>query len=162
MSPPLRKEKDRIALWEGINQGLVHTVATDHCPFCMNQKEMGKNDFSKIPNGIPGIENRMELLFSEGVLKGKISLNKFVELTSTQAAKIFGIFPKKGTIAPGSDADIVIFDPNVKHTISAKTHHQNCDYSAYEGWSVTGKTNTVILRGNLVIDNGKASVKKGY
>ena len=162
MSPPLRKEKDRIALWEGINQGLVHTVATDHCPFCMNQKEMGKNDFSKIPNGIPGIENRMELLFSEGVLKGKISLNKFVELTSTAAAKIFGIFPKKGTIAPGSDADIVIFDPTAKHTISSKTHHQNCDYSAYEGWSVTGKTNTVILRGNIVIENGKASVKKGY
>ena len=162
MSPPLRKEKDRIALWEGINQGLVHTIATDHCPFCMNQKKMGQNDFSKIPNGIPGIENRMELLFSEGVSKERISLNKFVDLASTSAAKIFGMFPKKGTIAPGSDADIVIFDPNIKHTISAKTHHHNCDYSAYEGWSVTGKCETVILRGKVVIENGKAMVKKGY
>ena len=161
MSPPLRSEKDRIALWNGINQGLLHTVATDHCPFCMNQKEMGLNDFSKIPNGMPGIEHRMELLFSEGVLKEKITLNKFVELTSTNAAKIFGLFPKKGTIAPGSDADIVIFDPNINHTISAKTHHHNCDYSAFEGWKVKGKCKTVILRGKVAIDNNQALISKG-
>lgn len=162
MSPPLRKVKDRIALWEGINLGLVHTIATDHCPFCMSQKKMGESDFSKIPNGIPGIEHRMELLFSEGVLKEKINVNKFVEVTSTAQAKIFGLFPKKGTIAPGSDADIIIFNPNEKHIISANNHHTNCDYSAYEGWHVTGKCKTVILRGNVVIDNDKTLVKKGF
>lgn len=162
MSPPLRKKSDQEALWQGIDQNLVHTVATDHCPFCMKQKEMGKDNFSKIPNGAPGIENRMELLFSEGVKKRGLSLNKFVELTSTAPAKIFGLFPRKGTIAVGSDADIVVFDPKVKHTISAKTHHMNCDYSAYEGWQVEGKTRSVILRGQLAIDEGKALIGKGF
>ncbi len=162
MSPPLRKEKDRKALWSGIEQNLVHTVATDHCPFCMDQKEMGKDNFSKIPNGAPGIEHRMELMFSEGVLKGKISLTKFAEITATAPAKIFGLFPKKGTIAVGSDADILIFDPKVEHTISAKTHHMNCDYSAYEGWKVKGKCRTTILRGTVAVDEGKVLVKKGF
>ena len=162
MSPPLRKEKDRISLWNGINQGLVHTVATDHCPFCMDQKRMGEKDFSKIPNGMPGIEHRLELLFSEGVLSKKISLNKFVDLTSTEPAKIFGMFPKKGTIVPGSDADLVIFNPNENHIISAKTHHHNCDYSAYEGWKVKGKCKTIILRGVIAVDNGKAHIGKGF
>lgn len=162
MSPPLRKEKDRAALWSGIAQNLVHTVATDHCPFCMDQKRIGISDFSKIPNGIPGIEHRLELLFSEGVLKEKISLNKFVELTSTQAAKIFGMFPKKGTIAAGADADIVIFDPNIKHTLSVKTHHHKCDYSAFEGWQIQGKCKTVILRGIIAIDNARALIGKGF
>ena len=161
-SPPLRKPKDQEALWAGIRQNLIHTVATDHCPFCMDQKKMGEKDFSKIPNGAPGIENRMELLFSEGVLKNRISLNKFVEVSSTNAAKIFGMFPKKGAIAVGSDADIVIFDPAEKHTLSVKTQHMNCDYSAYEGFSVTGKTKTVILRGTVVIENGEAKVGKGF
>lgn len=161
MSPPLRKEKDRTALWAGIRQGLVHTVATDHCPFCIAQKKMGEQNFAKIPNGAPGIEHRMDLLYSEGVGKGRISLNKFVELTSTAPAKIFGLFPRKGTIAVGSDADIVVFDPNTQHTISAKTHHMKCDYSAYEGWNVTGKCRTTILRGQVVVDQGKASVSKG-
>ena len=123
---------------------------------------MGEKDFSKIPNGHPAIEHRMELLFSEGVHKGKISLNKFVEVTSTNAAKIFGMFPRKGCIAPGSDADIVIFDPNEEHTISAKTHHMNVDYSAYEGWKVKGKIKTTILRGQVAIDNGEVKIKKGY
>jgi dihydropyrimidinase len=162
MSPPLRKKKDQEALWSGIEQNLVHTVATDHCPFCMDQKAMGKDDFSKIPNGMPGVEHRMELMYSEGVEKGRISLNKFVDITSTAAAKIFGMFPQKGTVAVGSDADMVIFDPKVEHTLSSKTHHMNCDYSAYEGWKLKGKTRSTILRGKVVIEDGKANVEKGY
>src|ERR1044072_1441400 len=162
MSPPLRQKKDQETLWAGINQGLVNVVATDHCPFLWGQKKMGKDDFSKIPNGHPAIEHRMELLFSEGVNKGKISLNKYVEVTSTNAAKIFGMFPKKGTIAVGSDADIVIFDPNEEHELSAATHHMNVDYSAYEGWPITGKVKTVVLRGKIAIDNEQCLIEKGY
>ena len=162
MSPPLREKKDQAALWAAINQGLVQVVATDHCPFNWKQKMMGKGDFSKIPNGHPAIENRMELLWSEGVEKGKISANKYVEVTSTNAAKIFGMYPKKGCIAPGSDADLVIFDPNKKHVISAETHHMNVDYSGYEGWEVKGKCRQVILRGKVAIDEGKVKIKKGY
>lgn len=162
MSPPLREKKDQLTLWAGINQGLVNVVATDHCPFMWEQKKMGEKDFSKIPNGHPAIENRMELLYSEGVNKGRITMNKYVELTATNPAKIFGMFPKKGTIAIGSDADIVILDPNKKHLISAKTHHMNVDYSAYEGWEVTGKVVTVILRGQLAIDDNKCLINKGY
>lgn len=162
MSPPLREKKDQATLWAGINQGMVQVVATDHCPFMWEQKLMGKDDFSKIPNGHPAIENRMELLFSEGVSKGKITLNKFVEVASTNAAKIFGMFPRKGTIAVGSDADIILIDPNEKHTISAKTHHMNVDYSGYEGWELTGKVKTVLLRGQVAIDNNECKVKKGY
>ena len=162
MSPPLRKPKDQAALWAGINQGLVQVVGTDHCPFSWDQKLMGKDDFSKIPNGHPAIEHRMELLFSEGVRKGRISLHKFVEVTSTNPAKIFGMFPTKGTLAVGTDADIVIFDPEKEHTISVDSHHMNVDYSSYEGWKVTGKTETVLLRGKVVIDNGEAVVEPGY
>jgi dihydropyrimidinase len=137
-------------------------VATDHCPFKWEQKLMGKEDFSKIPNGHPAIENRMELLYSEGVHKGRISLNKFVEVACTNPAKIFGMFPRKGTIAPGSDADIVLFDPNCKHTLSVSTHHMNVDYSGYEGWKLTGKVQTVLLRGRVAIDKNKCLVEKGY
>lgn len=162
MSPPLREKKDQATLWAGINQGLVQVVATDHCPFNWEQKLMGKDDFSKIPNGHPAVENRMELLFSEGVVKNRISLNKYVEVSSTNAAKIFGMFPKKGTIAVGSDADIVIFDHQEKHTLSAATHHMNVDYSGYEGWPVTGKVKTVLLRGKVVINNNQCLVEKGY
>lgn len=162
MSPPLREKKDQATLWAGINQGLVQVVATDHCPFMWEQKLLGKDDFSKIPNGHPAIENRMELLFSEGVEKNKITLNKFVEVTSTNAAKIFGMFPKKGTIAVGSDADIVLFNPNEKHVLSASTHHMNVDYSGYEGWEVTGKVKTVLLRGKIAIDNNECKVEKGF
>lgn len=162
MSPPLREKKDQQTLWAGINQGLVNVVATDHCPFMWEQKEMGEKDFSKIPNGHPAIENRMELLYSEGVAKGKISLNKYVEVACTNPAKIFGMFPRKGTIAPGSDADIVIFDPNKTHTLSSKTHHMNVDYSGYEGWEVTGKVKTVLLRGEVAIDNDECKVQKGF
>jgi dihydropyrimidinase len=162
MSPPLREKKDQQTLWAGINQGLVNVVATDHCPFMWQQKEMGKDDFSKIPNGHPAIENRMELLYSEGVSKGKITLNKFVEVACTNPAKIFGMFPRKGTVAVGSDADLVLFDPAEKHTISAATHHMNVDYSAYEGWPITGKVKTVLLRGKVAVDNNKCLVNKGY
>jgi dihydropyrimidinase len=162
MSPPLRKKKDQDALWAAINQNLVHHVATDHCPFCMAQKEMGKDNFARIPNGAPGIEHRMELLYSEGVEQGRISLNTFVNVSSTAVAKIFGLFPRKGTIAVGSDADIIIFDPAVRHTLSSKTHHMNCDYSAYEGWEVQGKTRSTILRGMVAIDEGKELIGAGF
>ncbi len=162
MSPPLREKKDQEALWAGINQGLVQVVATDHCPFKWDQKLLGKEDFSKIPNGHPAIENRMELLYSEGVGKGRITLNKYVEVACTNAAKIFGMFPRKGTIGIGSDADLVIFDPKENHRISAKTHHMNVDYSGYEGWELQGKVKTVLLRGELAIENNECKLEKGY
>lgn len=162
MSPPLREKKDQEALWAGLNQGLVQVVGTDHCPFNWEQKLLGKDDFSKIPNGHPAIEHRMELLYSEGVNKGRISQNKFVEVTSTNAAKIFGMHPRKGCISVGSDADLVIFDPNEEHTISVDNHHMNVDYSGYEGWEVKGKCKHIILRGKHVIDNGIVKIEKGY
>ena len=162
ISPPLREKKDQYALWSAINNGLIQTVATDHCPFLLKDKITEARDFSLIPNGAPGIENRMELLFSEGVKKNRISLNKYVELTSTNAAKIFGLHPHKGTIAVDSDADIVVFDPEEKHTISVKTHHMNCDYSSYEGFEVTGKCKTVIIRGHIAIDDNQLLINKGF
>ena len=162
MSPPLREKRNQAGLWAGINQNLIQTIATDHCPFMWEQKKKGENDFTKIPNGQPGIEHRMELLYSEGVGKNKISLNKFVEISSTNSAKIFGVFPQKGCIAVGSDADLVIFDPNEKHVISAKTHHMNVDYSAWEGCEVTGKCKTTILRGKIAVHENKVFVEKGY
>lgn len=162
MSPPLRQKKDQEALWSGINQGLVQVVGTDHCPFLWEQKQMGKDDFSKIPNGHPAIEHRMELLYSEGVHKGKISLTKYVEVSATNAAKIFGMYPRKGTIAIGSDADLVVFDPKKKHTLSVDTHHMNCDYSAYEGQEVVGKVETVVLRGSVAIEDENCMLKAGH
>jgi dihydropyrimidinase len=123
---------------------------------------MGLDNFSKIPNGAPGIENRVELMYSEGVNKDRISLNKFVDVTSTTAAKIFGLFPKKGTIAVGSDADIIVFDPQVSHSISADTHHMMVDYSAYEGWEVQGKCRTTLLRGTVAVDEGVAQIGEGF
>lgn len=162
MSPPLREKKDQESLWAGIQQGIVQVVATDHCPFRWEQKKMGEKDFSKIPNGHPAIEHRMELLFSEGVAKGRISLQKFVEVNSANAARIFGMYPQKGVLAVGSDADIVIFDPNEKHIISAATHHMNVDYSAYEGIEVSGKVKKVFLRGKLAIDNNEVKISRGY
>lgn len=161
MSPPLREKKDQQALWAGLRQGLLQTLGSDHCPFMWEEKLMGANDFSKIPNGAPGIEHRLELAFSEGVVKGKIGLNKMVEITSTAPARIFGLFPAKGIIAPGSDADLVIFDPLKKHTISAATHHHHCDYSAYEGLEVTGRAETVILHGKVAIEANEVKISKG-
>ncbi|WP_375438315.1 dihydropyrimidinase [uncultured Hymenobacter sp.] len=162
MSPPLRQKKDQETLWAGINQGLVQVVGTDHCPFLWEQKQLGQHDFSKIPNGHPAIEHRMELLFSEGVHKGRISLPRFVAVTATNAAKIFGMFPRKGTISIGADADLIILDPERKHSISAATHHMNVDYSAYEGWELTGKIETVVLRGQVAVREGETQVGKGY
>src|SRR5215831_7450503 len=162
MSPPLRAPGNEEKLWRGLAGNDLQAISTDHCPFCMKeQKELGKNDFSKIPNGAPGIETRMHLVFDGGVRKGRISLNRFVELTSTSPAKIFGLFPKKGTIAPGSDADIVIFNPEKKHTLSATTHHMRVDYNPYEGREVTGKVDTVLSRGKVIVENEKFVGKAG-
>ena len=162
MTPPLREKWNQDKLWTGLKMNDLQVISTDHCPFCFKeQKELGLNDFSKIPNGGPGVENRMSLVYNGGVVAGRINLNRFVELTSTAAAKIFGLFPRKGTIAVGSDADIVIFDPNKKATLSAKTHHMNVDYNCYEGMEVQGVTEIVLSRGKLIIDNGKHIGKAG-
>jgi dihydropyrimidinase len=162
MSPPLRDQAKQKELWRGLAFNDLQCISTDHCPFCMKeQKELGRNDFSKIPNGAPGIETRMSLVYDGGVRAGRISLNRFVELTATSPAKIFGLFPRKGTIAPGSDADIVVFDPNRTITLSAKTLHMNVDYNPYEGRQVTGATDTVLSRGRLVIENGAFVGRKG-
>jgi dihydropyrimidinase len=156
MSPPLRPKETQERLWRGLAFNDLQAISTDHCPFCMKeQKTLGEGDFSKIPNGAPGIETRMSLVYDGGVRPGRISLSRFVELTSTSPAKIFGLFPRKGTIAPGSDADLVIFDPEKKVRLSAKTLHMKVDYNPYEGREVTGATDTVISRGRVVIDGGK-------
>ncbi len=161
MSPPLRAKSTQDRLWRGLAFNDLQAIATDHCPFCMKDKHLGDGDFSKIPNGAPGVETRMSLVYDGGVRTGRISLNRFVELTSTSPAKIFGMFPKKGTIAPGSDADIVIFDPEKTTTLSAKTHHMRVDYNPYEGRQVTGVTDTVLSRGKVIIDAGKFTGKAG-
>ncbi|MDF1667119.1 MAG: amidohydrolase family protein, partial [Planctomycetota bacterium] len=143
----------------------LSTVATDHCPFCfVGQKDIGRDSFTNIPNGAPGVENRMSLMYHGSVVENRLSLNRFVELTSTSAAKTFGLFPKKGTIAVGSDADIVIFDPNRKETISVNnpyTHHMRVDYSTYEGFEVQGWTETVLSRGRVIIEKGEQKVNGG-
>src|SRR5438128_11363525 len=163
MTPPLRDKSNQEQLWKGLRMNDLQVISTDHCPFCFKeQKELGREDFSKIPNGGPGVEHRMSLVFDGGVVQKRINLNRFVELTSTAAAKIFGLFPRKGTIAVGSDADIVIFDPDREQTISSKTHHMRVDYSAYEGRRVRGVTETVISRGNIVVENGEFKGKPGY
>ncbi|MBK5259330.1 MAG: dihydropyrimidinase [Thermoanaerobaculia bacterium] len=162
MTPPIRGKHNQEKLWRGLQFNDLQVVATDHCPFCFKeQKELGKDDFTKIPNGGPGVEHRMSLVYNGGVATGKISLNRFVEIVSTNPARIFGLFPRKGTIAVGSDADIVIFDPDEEMTISAKTHHMNVDYSCYEGVRVRGVTKTVLSRGKVVIEEGKYAGKPG-
>jgi dihydropyrimidinase len=151
-SPPLREKWNQDVLWRALKAGTLQTVGSDQCSFNFKgQKELGRDDFSKIPNGGPMIEDRFTILYSEGVRKGRISLNQFVDVIATKAAKLFGLFPRKGTIAVGSDADIVIFDPTVKRTISAKTHHMNVDYNAFEGMEVYGQPITVLSRGAFVI-----------
>ena len=162
MSPPLRAPENEEKLWRGLAGNDLQAISTDHCPFCMKeQKELGKDDFSKIPNGAPGIETRMSLVYDGGVRTGKISLNRFVELTSTSPAKIFGLFPRKGTIAPGSDADIVVFDPEKKHVLSSKTHHMKVDYNPYEGRPVTGQAVTVLSRGKVIVEGDRFVGKAG-
>src|SRR5436305_13417026 len=162
MTPPLRERSNQAELWKGLKMDDLQVISTDHCPFCMKeQKELGRGDFSKIPNGAPGVENRMALIYNGGVVENRVSLNRFVELTSTAAAKMFGLFPRKGTIAVGSDADIVIFDPDKEQTFSVKTHHMNVDYNAYEGKTVRGVCETVLSRGRVVIEQGEFKGKAG-
>ncbi|MGD9874093.1 MAG: dihydropyrimidinase [Kiritimatiellia bacterium] len=156
ISPPLRDKSQQADLWLALRDGVINTLATDHAPTDFaTQKSLGKNDFTKITNGVPGIEDRINLLYTYGVCTGKIDLHTFVDVASTQAAKIFGMFPQKGTIQPGSDADLVIYDPNYKGTISAKTHSMNVDYNAYEGFEIAGRPDTVTVRGKVAVRNGK-------
>ncbi|MGQ0732172.1 MAG: dihydropyrimidinase [Acidobacteriota bacterium] len=162
MSPPLRPRETQDHLWRGLAFNDLQAISTDHCPFCMKeQKEMGHGDFSKIPNGAPGIETRMSLVYDGGVRTGRISLNRWVELTSTSPARIFGLFPRKGTIAPGSDADIVVFNPAAKTTLSAKTLHMKVDYNPYEGREVQGVCETVISRGKVIVERGTFTGRAG-
>ncbi|MFJ7975203.1 dihydropyrimidinase [Peribacillus sp. NPDC096379] len=155
-SPPLREKWNQDVLWNALKTGQLQTVGSDQCSFDFNgQKDLGKGDFSKIPNGGPIIEDRVSILFSEGVKKGRISLNQFVDLVSTRSAKLFGLYPRKGTIAVGVDADIVIFDPTVERTISQETHHMAVDYNAFEGMKVTGEPISVLSRGEFVIRDKK-------
>ncbi|MFL6442577.1 MAG: dihydropyrimidinase [Candidatus Sulfotelmatobacter sp.] len=155
-TPPLREKWHQEKLWNGLKRDHLQVVSTDHCPFCFKeQKELGKDDFTKIPNGGPGVEHRMSLIYSGGVAGGRFSVNRFVELVSTTPAKLFGLYPRKGTIAVGSDADLVIFNPNRKHTISARTHHMRVDYSMFEGIQVTGMPDVVLSRGKVVIEGDK-------
>jgi dihydropyrimidinase len=155
-TPPLREKWHQEKLWNGLKRDHLQVVSTDHCPFCFKeQKELGRDDFTKIPNGGPGVEHRMSLIFSGGVAGGRFSVNRFVELVSTTPAKLFGLYPRKGTIAVGSDADLVVFDPQRKHTISAMTHHMRVDYSMFEGIQVTGMPDVVLSRGRVVVEGDK-------
>jgi dihydropyrimidinase len=161
-TPPLREKWHQEKLWQGLAQDDLQVVSTDHCPFCYKeQKELGKDDFTKIPNGGPGIEHRLSLVYSGGVHGNRFSPNRFVQLVSTAPAKLFGLYPRKGTIAVGSDADIVIFDPDEEQTISAKTHHMRVDYSMFEGIRVKGVPKVVLSRGRAVIENGLFVGKPG-
>jgi dihydropyrimidinase len=161
-TPPLREKWHQEKLWEGLKHDHLQVVSTDHCPFCFKeQKELGRDDFTKIPNGGPGIEHRMSLVYSGGVAKGRFSVNRFVEMVSTTPAKLFGLYPRKGTIAVGSDADLVVFDPTRKHTISAATHHMRVDYSMFEGIEVTGMPDVVLSRGRVVVKGDQFLGKAG-
>jgi dihydropyrimidinase len=161
-TPPLRERKNQAKLWEGLRKDNLQVVSTDHCPFCFaDQKALGKDDFTKIPNGGPGIENRLQLLHHHGVSQGHFSINRFVELVSTAPARIFGMYPKKGVLAAGSDADLVLWDPNEEHTISAATHHMRVDYSMFEGFRVRGNARDVYSRGELIVSGGEFIGKPG-
>ncbi len=169
MSPPLREKWHQDELWKGLARDDIQVISTDHCPFCMKegfqgqpkQKELGVGDFSKIPNGAPGVETRMYLTYDGGVVQNRITLNRWVALTSTTPAKLMGMFPKKGTIAVGSDADIVVWDPRATHTISAKTHHMRVDYNPYEGRKVKGKPTVVLSRGEVIVEKDTFLGHKG-
>ena len=162
MSPPLREKWHQDELWKGLAKNDLQVISTDHCPFCMReQKELGKDDFSKIPNGAPGIETRLTLVHNGGVRQGRIGLNRFVELCSTTPAKMFGLFPRKGTIAVGSDADLVIFDPNRRATLGVKTLHMKVDYNPYEGTVVQGAPSAVIANGQVIVEGDTFVGKRG-
>jgi len=162
LTPPLRGHADQEALWKGLQRDDLQVVSTDHCPFLFEtQKRAGLDDFTKIPNGGPGIENRLQLLYHYGVSQGRFSVNRWVELVSANPAKLFGLYPKKGILRVGSDADIVIWNPNRKHTISAASHHMRVDYSMYEGMEVQGNAETVISRGEIIVDQNTWSAKPG-
>lgn len=161
-TPPPRHKDNQEHLWNALASDVLSAVSTDHCPFNWNgQKTLGRDDFSKIPNGGPGIENRLHMLYTFGVRTGRISMNRFVEITSTKIAKTFGLYPRKGTIAPGADADIVVWDPNKKLTISAETHHSNVDYNLFEGTEVTGAPEVVLVRGQVIVENDELVGKPG-
>ncbi|MBI3194634.1 MAG: dihydropyrimidinase [Ignavibacteriae bacterium] len=161
-TPPLREKWHQEKLWAGIKKNTLQVVSTDHCPFCFKeQKELGRESFAKIPNGGPGVENRLQLLFHHGVNMGRISVNRWVEIVSTAPAKMFGLYPRKGTISIGSDADVVIWDPNTEHTISASTHHMRVDYSMFEGFKVKGNAETILSRGEIIADKGTWFGKAG-
>ena len=161
-TPPLREKENLPKLWDGLKHDHLQVVSTDHCPFCFaDQKILGKDSFAKIPNGGPGIENRLQLMYHHGVNLNQFSVNRFVEITSTTPARIFGMYPKKGVIAAGSDADIVIWDPEAEHVISAKTHHMRVDYSMFEGFRVKGNAKTVLSRGEVIVDKGSFLGKPG-
>ena len=156
MSPPIRDRSNQEPLWNGLSTGFISTVGTDHAPFDFEgQKPMGKDDFTKIPNGVPSVEERVKILYSYGVKKGKLDIHQFVDVASTRAAKIFGLFPKKGTIQIGSDADLVVYDPDYRGTISVKTHHMNVDYSGFEGFEIEGRPEIVTVRGKVAVRDGE-------
>ncbi|MEC7241879.1 MAG: dihydropyrimidinase, partial [Myxococcota bacterium] len=161
MSPPFRPKGHQEALWKGLQAGTLHTTATDHCCFCTPQKEAGKDDFRKIPNGTGGIEDRLSVLWHHGVRTGRLTPNEFVAVTSTNCAKIFNIFPRKGAVEVGSDADLVVWDPEATKTISAETHHQNIDFNIYEGMEVTGLAATTVSQGKVVWTNGELRAVEG-
>jgi dihydropyrimidinase len=161
-TPPLRPASMQEDLWRGLRTHDLQVVSTDHCPFCQKgQKELGKDNFAKIPNGMPGVETRMYLLWDGGVRAGRISMNRFVEITSTAPAKIFGLYPRKGTIAVGADADVLVWDGEKRHELSEKTLHMRVDYSPYEGREVVGAPTHVLSRGNVIVENGKYVGRKG-
>lgn len=163
MSPPLRDKSNQEVFWNALAQGMVSTVATDHAPFDFkDQKRMGLKDFTKIPNGIPSLEDRVKMLWTKGVSTGRLTLNQFVNVGSTQAAKIFGMFPRKGTIAVGSDADLVVWDPKYRGKISVKTQYMDVDYNPYDGWEITGRPSVVTMRGQIAARNGKFTGKLGH
>ncbi|MCG8337787.1 MAG: dihydropyrimidinase [Proteobacteria bacterium] len=161
MSPPFRAKEHQAALWKGLQAGNLQTTATDHCCFCHDQKAMGKDDFRKIPNGTAGVENRMEVLWHHGVNTGRLTMNEFVQVTSANAARIFNIYPRKGSVSVGADADLVVWDPQATKTISAKTHHQKIDFNIFEGMTVKGSASATISNGKIVFSNGELKVEKG-
>jgi len=162
-TPPPRPIENQEVLWHAVRSDILSAVSTDHCAFRWDtQKSMGRDDFSKIPNGGPGLENRLHMIHEFGVRAGRISLNRMVELLSTNPAKLFGLYPRKGTIAPGSDADVVVFDPEKQHLITAANQHSKTDYNLYEGTEVTGSPETVLVRGTVVVDDGELKVEPGF